>query len=161
MSKLTPKEIEFLDHSNRIEREYSKEALDDAIEAWEYVKIVKKITLKDILKIHKILMERLNPRIAGHIRNCPVYIGGEIRNQSQEDIEMDLKLWVSSHAKRKDEEGIKQAHIIFEKIHPFEDSNGRTGRILMNLQRLNAGLPLLVIHEGVQQIKYYKWFKNG
>ena len=59
-----------------------------------------------------------------------------------------------------DEETIEQDHIWFEKIHPFEDGNGRTGRILMNIQRLNAGLPLLIIHEGKEQMEYYKWFQG-
>ena len=32
-------------------------------------------------------------------------------------------------------------HIRFERIHPFEDGNGRTGRILVNRGLLQAGLP--------------------
>ncbi len=55
---------------------------------------------------------------------------------------------------------IKNSHIFFEKLHPFEDGNGRTGRILMNLQKLNEELPLLIIHEGEEQMEYYKWFKE-
>ena len=55
---------------------------------------------------------------------------------------------------------IKDWHIQFEHIHPFEDGNGRVGRILMNLQLLNEGLPILVIHQGEEQKRYYKWFKN-
>ena len=38
MNKLKPKEIEFLDHSNRIEKEYSDRALKDSIKAWEWAK---------------------------------------------------------------------------------------------------------------------------
>jgi hypothetical protein len=56
---------------------------------------------------------------------------------------------------------IKQWHINFEGIHPFEDGNGRIGRILMNLQRLSVGLPILIIHEGEEQFEYYKWFKKN
>jgi len=56
---------------------------------------------------------------------------------------------------------IKLSHIEFENIHPFEDGNGRVGRILMNIQCLNAGLPLLVIHTGKEQQKYYTWFDSS
>lgn len=36
-------------------------------------------------------------------------------------------------------------HIRFERIHPFEDGNGRTGRILVNRGLLKAGLAPVVI----------------
>ena len=55
-------------------------------------------------------------------------------------------------------EEIKKWHIMFEHIHPFEDGNGRTGRILMNIQRLKIGLPILIIYEK-HKFKYYDWFK--
>ena len=56
---------------------------------------------------------------------------------------------------------IKRWHIQFEHIHPFEDGNGRVGRILMNFQLVKKGLPILVIHEGKEQREYYKWFKGS
>ena len=54
---------------------------------------------------------------------------------------------------------IKKLHVDFEKIHPFADGNGRVGRILMNVQMINSGLPLITIHEGIEQQEYYRWFK--
>ena len=36
-------------------------------------------------------------------------------------------------------------HIRFERIHPFEDGNGRTGRILINRGLMRAGLAPVVI----------------
>ena len=40
------------------------------------------------------------------------------------------------------------AHLRFVSIHPFRDGNGRTGRLLMNLLLLRAGLPIVVISQG-------------
>lgn len=34
-------------------------------------------------------------------------------------------------------------HIEFVGIHPFVDGNGRTARLLMNLELIKAGFPLL------------------
>ena len=158
--KFTKQETEFLKESNAIEREYSQKSLEDAKHAWNFAKRHRHIAHLDYIKlIHEELMIRLNPKIAGKIRDCPVYIGGECRSQSKNDIIANLKSWLETYFKHKTEKGIKNSHIFFEKIHPFEDGNGRTGRILMNIQRLNAGLPLLIIHEGKEQMEYYKWFK--
>jgi DNA phosphorothioation-dependent restriction protein DptG len=54
----------------------------------------------------------------------------------------------------------KAYHIEFEGIHPFEDGNGRVGRILLNVHRISVGLPILIIHEGAEQMKYYEWFRE-
>lgn len=40
---------------------------------------------------------------------------------------------------------ILESHIIFEKIHPFSDGNGRTGRMVMNYSLLENRLPPLII----------------
>lgn len=47
-----------------------------------------------------------------------------------------------------DEERIKailEGHVTFEKIHPFSDGNGRTGRMIMNYSLLENDLPPLII----------------
>lgn len=160
---------EFLDHSNRIEREYSYEAFEDALEAWEYLEKKDRITLKEVREVHHLLMKRLNPRIAGQFRKCDVRIGGELKMYSGEhDITVPLRELLdlinqtvshSSKAFSKDDLA-KHCHIEFEKIHPFEDGNGRTGRIIYNWHRRQMGLPIEVIHEGKEQREYYKWFRQ-
>ena len=165
---------EFLKESNAIEREYSEIALQDANQAW----VIAVLNFKDdfsidlICGIHRRLMKRLNPKIAGNIRKIKIYVGNRINYREclkpeliHERLEKLIKAWNKNKENLKEmpdstkEAFIKQWHIDFEGIHPFEDGNGRTGRIIMNLQRLSMRLPLLIIHEGEEQFEYYKWFK--
>ena len=45
-------------------------------------------------------------------------------------------------------EDIAEFHILFEKIHPFADGNGRVGRLLMAYQAIqNNIVPPLIINE--------------
>jgi len=61
---------------------------------------------------------------------------------------MDLFLEWQTKALRVEKDLIKslaKAHILFESIHPFQDGNGRTGRILLNYLLLSFGYPPMVI----------------
>ena len=163
-------ETEFLKESNAIEGEYSKEALEDAKEAWEYAKVMvplgRMIDVQYIKTIHKFLMKRLDSRIAGKIRNVDVWVGNR-KCLASKKINDSLLEWCKRGDLRflnspKDIaiEEIEKIHVEFEKIHPFEDGNGRVGRILMNIQRLRSHIGILPIHEGKEQMEYYRWFKE-
>ena len=166
---MSKEETEFLRESNAIEREYSDEALEDAKKAWRYLNKVDKITIPILKRLHKILIQNLDPKIAGKIRDCPVYIGGEKRAQSKEEIIHNfnelIDLWnnkkdkLKTMRKQDKENFVKRWHILYEFCHGWSDGNGRTGRILMNYQRIKLGLPLLIIYDK-EKFKYYEWFKN-
>ena len=54
-------------------------------------------------------------------------------------------------------EAIAEFHLRFEGIHPFLDGNGRTGRLIMNLELIKAGLLPVDIKYADRQ-KYYSCF---
>lgn len=160
-----PDEIEFLSESNKIEGVFDDVSLEQAVEAWEFLKKQKKLTVGVILKTHKILMlhQNLQPDEKGYFRKCEVRIGGKY-GLNWVKVPGAMDSWVKdamTSVKSPGENGknIKIDHTTYEFIHPFVDGNGRTGRMFMNWQRLKAGLPILTIHAGPEQFDYYKWFR--
>lgn len=160
------KATDFLLHSNLIENEWSAEALIDAHKAWEYALTLNKVELHDVLEIHHLIMQRLDPRIAGSLRKVPARVGsqpcpnpGSVRRmlyQHLGDFNVDFSRLETPFM----EDVARALHVEFERIHPFEDGNGRVGRILYNWLRVKNHLPIHVIHEGVEQQEYYKWFRG-
>lgn len=59
-------------------------------------------------------------------------------------------------------EKVVRSHLRFERIHPFADGNGRTGRMIMNQQLINHGLLPIAINKNSDYRKSFKRFdKNG
>ena len=55
---------------------------------------------------------------------------------------------------------VAKYHIDFEKIHPFEDGNGRTGRLLIYYELLKNNFPPVVI-EKEDRVKYFEFLRNN
>ena len=51
-------------------------------------------------------------------------------------------------------------HIQFEQIHPFEDGNGRTGRLLINFELLKNNIAPIVIPKE-ERTKYFNYLANN
>lgn len=157
-------ENEFLRESNAIEGVYDDASLQQAKYAWAYLKGQSEITIAVVLKVHKILMlyQPLMPDQKGYFRQCEVTIGGRY-GEPWLNVPKKMGQWIkyaNAPATPHAESFIKVSHIDYENIHPFVDGNGRTGRLFMNWQRRKCGLPLLIIHEGAEQLEYYKWFRE-
>ena len=150
---------EFLKESNAIEGVYTEKAQKDAYKAWKFLETYEELSENRIREVHRLLMINLNKRIAGEFRKVNVRVGIHIMPQPKtilSKLENLIFYFIP-----KNEEEIKKWHVLFENIHPFEDGNGRVGRILMNWHRIKNNLPILTIHTGIEQFEYYDWFKES
>lgn len=136
-------------------------------DAFEYVEQLataqKPLTEYDICSIHSlVLADRKDD--CGRWRRVPVTIAGAMTNPVQPfQIEpmigallVDLQ---TVYSKLNIVERVALFHLRFESIHPFIDGNGRTGRLLMNLQLIQAGLLPINIKFADRQ-RYYEAFDS-
>jgi len=159
--KINQIELDFLNESNKIESVYDAESLCEAAEAWIFLKNQNKLALSIIKEIHQRLMKsHLDGKELGKFRAIPVYIGGR-EAPNIYTIRPDLEKWLLDvNQRNKTEQQIKEYHVEYERIHPFIDGNGRTGRMFMNWERLRAGMKIDVITEEYKH-EYYEWFRDG
>lgn len=111
---------------------------------------VARFSVREIEAIHRTLMERANPRIAGRIRTGQNWIGGNDYNPCDADFVPPPAEHVAGllddlcdAINDETHSPLVQAarvHAQFETIHPFDDGNGRTGRALIHTVLRRRGL---------------------
>lgn len=167
MIKTTRKpEEEFIRESNAIEGVYDEQSFQEALEAWDYIKGKPILTIPEILHTHELLMrsQPIPSHSLGWWRSCRIFVGGR-EGLNWQYIPNAMEDWVQmmnlqfDYDKDAMEHHSKKLHVTYERIHPFIDGNGRTGRMFMNWWRLRNNLPLLIIKESEVE-DYYSWFKD-
>ncbi|MBU0957963.1 MAG: Fic family protein [Nanoarchaeota archaeon] len=115
-----------------------------------------KISHENIIKIHKILTKDLDIQ-QGYKKVPNVIIGRKLKTTPPEKVHKEMNNLINWYNKNKEIiHPIKLVSIFhgrFEHIHPFEDGNGRVGRLLINLILMKNKYPPLIIRKS-QRIKY-------
>ncbi len=114
----------------------------------------------DIKAIHQLILKNIDDKNAGAYRKINVVISGadhippdymrvgeamgelirwyEVKGRALHPVELAARV-----------------HVDFVKIHPFVDGNGRTARLLMNLELMKAGFPAVVLPVE-RRLEYYE-----
>jgi len=134
-------------------------------EAYFYVEDLVKgkvpLSEKIIKDIHSIvLMDK--PQDKGVYRRVPVRIMGAAHEPPQPwEVPIQMEQLITDYnSTMKDMHPIERValfHLRFEGVHPFIDGNGRTGRLLLNLELMKEGYPAINV-KFADRRRYYDCF---
>jgi Fic family protein len=120
------------------------------------------LTVKLIIGLHKTLLTHIEDTIAARFRSGKewVRVGNHlgVNPQFVPTLMQELVDAYNQNATSYFLDAIAHFHAEFETIHPFVDGNGRMGRVLINLQLMNAGLPPIIIRHKNKDTEYYPLF---
>lgn len=159
--------ILYNDNSFKIEGKEPRE-IYETINHKSALDIVFNYLKKDNVDLTEKLIKKINETINNNIksttgyRKLQVFIqGSEHIPPKPEQVQNLMNYFVYNYNNDVNDIYTKIAnyHIQFESIHPFEDGNGRTGRLLINYELLKNNLPPIVISKN-DRVKYFEYFRN-
>ncbi|MBS1674244.1 MAG: Fic family protein [Actinobacteria bacterium] len=117
------------------------------------------LTIDLILRWHRMLLTGIRDDVAGRFRQGDEWVRVGAHLGANPDFTADLVAEALTGFHQEERmptlERIAWFHCEFEIIHPFVDGNGRIGRVLMNKQLQDVGLPPVIVRARNRRIDYY------
>lgn len=172
-SRLTHDQTRYIFETNTIGMENVVLNVDDVIETANHFRCIDKIidnakiTLSEkfIKELHFILKigtsdSRLDWFAVGDYKKEPNEVGG-MPTTLPEEVPSKMKELLASYNKKDNKtlEDILEFHVAFEKIHPFQDGNGRVGRLIMFKECLKYKIVPFIIEDNLKMF-YYRGLKE-
>ena len=167
-SRLTHDQTRYIFETNTIGIEGESVRVDDIIETTNHFRCIdliidradEKLTESLIKELHLILKSgtsdsRKDWFTVGDYKRLPNEVGGN-ETTAPEDVHREIKALLKEYnsKKRKSFEDIIDLHQRFEVIHPFQDGNGRVGRLVMFKECLANGYVPFIITEELKMFYY-------
>lgn len=172
-SRLTHDQTRYIFETNTIGVTGEAVNVDDVIETANHFRCIdfiiehakSTLTEKMIKELHLMLKTgtsdaRQDWFAVGAYKKMPNEVGG-MATALPEDVaaEMQALLAAYSAKKAKTLEDILDFHVRFERIHPFQDGNGRVGRLIMFKECLKYGIVPFIIEDNLKMF-YYRGLKE-
>ncbi|MBQ7953110.1 MAG: Fic family protein [Alistipes sp.] len=167
-SRLTHDQTRYIFETNTIGIEGESIRVDDIIETTNHFRCIdliidraeERLTESLIKELHLILKSgtsdsRKDWFTVGDYKRLPNEVGGN-ETTAPEDVHREMQALLKEYngKKQKSFEDIIDLHQRFESIHPFQDGNGRVGRLVMFKECLANGFVPFIITEELKMFYY-------
>ena len=167
-SRLTHDQTRYIFETNTIGIEGESVRVDDIIETSNHFRCIdliidraeERLTESLIKELHLILKSgtsdsRKDWFTVGDYKRLPNEVGGN-ETTAPEDVHREMKALLKEYngKRQKSFEDIIDLHQRFESIHPFQDGNGRVGRLVMFKECLANGFVPFIITEELKMFYY-------
>ena len=167
-SCLTHDQTRYIFETNTIGITDSAVNVDDIIETVNHFRMIDYIIdhTEDIITEHLVKQLHLMLKAStsdsqrdwfavGEYKRLPNEVGGQ-ETCPPKEVHQQMKTLISRYnrVKKKTLEDIIDFHVCFERIHPFQDGNGRIGRLLMFKECLSNGIMPFIITDDLKMFYY-------
>lgn len=167
-SRLTHDQTRYIYETNTIGIAEESVRVDDIIETANHFRCIdeiienakQKLSEKFIKNLHFILKSGTSDAkkdwfSVGNYKKLPNEVGGE-RTTLPENVSRDIKSLLDGYngIKNVTVDDIIEFHARFERIHPFQDGNGRVGRLIMFKECLRHGIVPFIIEDKIKMFYY-------
>lgn len=167
-SRLTHDQTRYIFETNTIGITNNAVNVDDIVETTNHFRCIdliidraqERLSESMVKELHKILKtgtsdSRKEWFIVGDYKKLPNEVGGR-ETCPPEQVHAQMRLLLSEYNAKKEKtlEDIIDLHQRFELIHPFQDGNGRVGRLIMFKECLANGIVPFIITEELKLFYY-------
>ncbi len=172
-SRLTHDQTRYIFETNTIGIDNNVLNVDDIVETANHFKCIdmiidevnKPVSEAFIKQLHSTLKSgtsdsRKDWFAVGDYKRLPNEVGG-ISTAVPEEVAEKMKLLISAYNSQKEKtfRDVIEFHYKFEKIHPFQDGNGRVGRLILFKECLKNNIVPFIIDEDLK-LFYYRGLKE-
>lgn len=172
-SRLTKEQTRYIFETNMLGITTENTRIDDILETMNHFRCIDfvidhatdKITEPQIKQLHLILKSNTSDSqkqwfAVGDYKRLANEVGDQ-ETVLPADVHRQMKALLSDYnaLKKVDLDDIIDFHVRFERIHPFQDGNGRVGRLLLFWQCLQNGIVPFIITDELR-LYYYRGIRN-
>lgn len=172
-SRLTHDQTRYIFETNTIGVENEVLNVDDVIETANHFRCINLIienakavlTEKFIRELHLVLKNGTSDSrkewfAVGDYKRMPNEVSG-METALPEEVSNKMKALLTGYNSQKEKafEDILDFHVEFERIHPFQDGNGRVGRLIMFKECLKYNIVPFIIEDNLKMY-YYRGLKE-